>query len=122
MRINNITTIRPSFNGRVYMDYNNMAKTIKEMPTQTQESVIGNINSLKERLETQTQDFKTYVIGLNYSKKAEDIYSPVHHNATITVKDERGYTSTQDFELGQTGGSGRKSRTIMGRWHYSCSI
>lgn len=113
MRINNINTIRPSFNGRVYMNYNSIAKTIKEMPTQTQESVIGNINSLKERLEIQTPDFKTYIINIDYNKKAEDIYSPIHHRATINVKDERGYSTSQDFELGQTGGSGRKARTIM---------
>ena len=113
MRINNINMVRPSFNGRVYMNYNNLANTIKQMPTQTQESVIGNINSLKERLESQTPDYKTYVIGLDYSKKAQDIYSPTHHKATITVKDEKGYSSSQDFELGQTGGSGRKARNIM---------
>lgn len=113
MRINSINTYKPAFNGKVYINYNRTAKNISNCPFSTQESIIGNINSLKQRLETQTPDYKTYVVKFDYDSKNESKFLPTYHSATISVSDEKGNEATQHFELGKTGGSRKDDRTQL---------
>lgn len=101
-----------SFNGRVYMDYQNMVNTIDKCPYSTQESIIGNINTLKGRLQGMPDD-KIYVLGLDYQSERESEFLPTYHSAVISVRDKQGNLISNRFELGKTGGSRKDDRTQL---------
>ena len=113
MQIRNISSTRPAFKGNVFINYNNVAKEIDECPLSTQESIIGNIKTLKERLQTQTPDYKTYLIDFDYKTFRESKYEPTLHVGTITVKDEQKKFAQSEFSLGQSGGSRPQDRTRL---------
>lgn len=111
-RNNAILNKNIAFSARVYMDYQKATEEIDKCPYSTQESIIGNINSLKGRLQDMPDD-KIYVIDFNYQKKRESEFLPVQHYATISVKDEKGNSISHSFKLGQSGGSRKDDRTQL---------
>lgn len=113
MKINSINLYNQTFKGKAYINYNKAATQIKESPYSTQESIIGNINTLKHRLENQTPDDKTFIIDYSYSTKKDSVFLPTFHYGTIQVKDEKGNFAAQEFYLGQSGGSRKDDKTVF---------
>lgn len=113
MRINSINAHSQSFKGRAYVNYYGVAHNVQESPYPTQQSIIGNINSLKQRLESQTPDDKTFIINYGYETQKDSIFLPTYHYGTIKVSDEKGNSTVQEFSLGKSGGSRKDDRTVF---------
>lgn len=121
MRINSINTYSKTFKGKAYVNYYGIAHNVQASPYPTQQSIIGNINSLKQRLESQTPADKTFIINYGYTTQKDSIFLPTQHYGTIKVSDEKGNTIVQEFDLGKSGGSRKDDRTIFASgeeiWH-----
>ena len=113
MRVSQINTYTLGFKGKVYQNYNKIAREIDKVPYSSQEAIIGNINTLKDRLESQTPDWKTYIIDFDYNFKRESKGEPIYHSGVIKIKDEKGNTAEKDFYIGKTGGSRKEDRTEL---------
>lgn len=101
-----------NFNGHVRMNKEKVAQEIASGDPEQQASLIGNINTLKQRIEQQTPDYKNYTIDFerNYVKSAgEDEYGHPYaegYNGVITVVDddkEIDYISTVELSLTKNG-------------------
>ena len=104
MRIGNINSVKPAFKGIVFMNYNKMATQIDDCPEQTQEALISNIKSLKDKLQTQTPDYKTYLIDFDYKKERKYISYPTVHSIAVSVTDKRNNFVQREILLGKTDG------------------
>ena len=110
MKIQNISYM--NFNGQVRMNKEKVAQEIASGDPEQQASLIGNINTLKQRLENGTPDYKNYTIDFerNYVRSAgEDEYGHPYaegYNGVITVVDddkEIDYISTVELSLTKNG-------------------
>lgn len=111
--INNmgINNTRPAFRGTVLMNYNKMAEQIVNCPETTQESIVGNIKTLKDRLQAQTPDYKTYIIDFDYKTYRESKLEPKQHVGVVKVTDENRNYACKEFSLGKSGGSRPQDKT-----------
>ena len=101
-----------NFNGQVRMNKEKVAQEIASGDPEQQASLIGNINTLKQRLENKTPDYKNYTIDFerNYVRSSgEDEYGHPYaegYNGVITVVDddkEIDYISTVELSLTKNG-------------------
>ena len=101
-----------NFNGHVRMHKEKIAREIASGDPEQQASLIGNINTLKQRLENGTPDYKNYTIDFerNYVRSSgEDEYGHPYaegYNGVITVADddeEIDYISTVELSLTKNG-------------------
>ncbi len=112
MRINPINTSIP-FNGRVVMNKMKITNEIASCPKAARESLIGNINSLKARLEQNTPEWKTFNIEFYHDVSWDSQYSPTYYQGIIRVKDENGESEVKSFDLGQLGGKFLANRNFV---------
>lgn len=110
MKIQNISYM--NFNGQVRMNKEKVAQEIASGDPEQQASLIGNINTLKQRLEQQTPDYKNYTIDFerNYVRSSgEDEYGHPYaegYDGVVTVIDddqEIEYTSTVELSRKRDG-------------------
>ena len=101
-----------NFNGHVRMNKEKVAQEIASGDPEQQASLIGNINTLKQRLEQQTPDYKNYTIDFERKyvrSSGEDEYGHPYaegYNGVITVVDddkEIDYISTVELSLTKNG-------------------
>ena len=101
MRVNSLNT-NQFFKGTVNRNKIKLAQEIDNCPQETQESLIGNINTLKSRLEECTPFWKTFTLDFEYYSEYDTSTSPYIHHGVVTVVDEKNQTYKKDFVLGQT--------------------
>ncbi len=110
MKIQNISYM--NFNGQVRRNKEKIAQEIASGDPEQQASLIGNINTLKQRLEQQTPDYKNYTIDFERKyvrSSGEDEYGHPYaegYNGVITVVDddkEIDYISTVELSLTKNG-------------------
>ena len=101
-----------NFNGQVRRNKEKIAQEIASGDPEQQASLIGNINTLKQRLEQQTPDYKNYTIDFERKyvrSSGEDEYGHPYaegYNGVITVVDddkEIDYISTVELSLTKNG-------------------
>lgn len=96
MKISSVNSFR-NFKGTVKRNKEQLTREIVCCPKATRESIIGNINTLKYRLETQTPDCKTFNIKFFHGFESDSKYSPFRYYGTIQVTDESGNRTAKDF-------------------------
>lgn len=113
MRINGLCASCAAFKGRVFQNYYKTVDSISNCPKSTHESLIGNINTLKSRLENLTPQDKRYYLDFDYESKQESKFDPTYHYAVISVRDADGNLLSNKFSLGKSGGSHKTDRTEL---------
>ena len=111
MRVTNIQTM--SFRGRVIHDKARTQNQIENFPIPTQESIMGNMDTLAQRLRELTPDSENYKITFNRQDERRTLYDPKYYYGNVDVVNKFGQKASSKFFIGHMGGSSKDDRTVL---------
>ena len=112
MRINSVKAV-PLFKGRVMHDRAKTQHEINQFPIPVQESILGNMDTLAQRLKENTPDDAIYKIKFNVQDERKTLRDPRYYYGIVDVSNRYGKTASNKFFIGHVGGSAKNDRTVL---------